>query len=256
MNLGDARVVLRPRSLPDVIDLTLRVCHSTHLKAYAIWSSLTLLPAFLLCVAARVKLGWEWLGVWLLAVVLAGVLQGVFTIGASRLLFSREVSTGQVLGRFLRRLPSYLLTLLILRVVMVCSFVLAPLVPFLPFVHEASLLEDASLRKAMSRTQKLTQRSLGRVIELALFSLAALAAAVVGAEVIGHTLASFVLEIQTPLGSLWEEGGSVFALAGLFIAVPYLATLRFLTYIDLRTRKEGWDLQLELSAIRAGEKAA
>jgi hypothetical protein len=43
------------------------------------------------------------------------------------------------------------------------------------------------------------------------------------------------------------------ALLGLFWVVPYLATAKFLLYIDLRTRKEGWDLQLKLAAFSQAE---
>jgi len=30
----------------------------------------------------------------------------------------------------------------------------------------------------------------------------------------------------------------------LFLSVPLVATLRFLAYIDNRTRREGWDIQV------------
>jgi hypothetical protein len=39
------------------------------------------------------------------------------------------------------------------------------------------------------------------------------------------------------------------ALLGLFWVVPYLASAKFLLYIDQRTRKEGWDLQLKLMSF-------
>ena len=42
------------------------------------------------------------------------------------------------------------------------------------------------------------------------------------------------------------------AIAGLFASLPLVATLRFLAYIDIRTRREGWDIQvrfLELGRV-------
>jgi hypothetical protein len=37
--------------------------------------------------------------------------------------------------------------------------------------------------------------------------------------------------------------------------IPYVATARFLAYLDLRTRSEGWDIQTRFAAIalRAAE---
>ncbi len=251
MNIHDARVVLRPRSLPDVIDLTLRLCHSAHARAYALWTALTLVPAYAFCLWVQSHLGGKWDAVWLVAVPLWGLLQGVFTIGAGRLLFDRNVSTAAVLRRFLSRLPMYALTLVAMRVVPAITFVAAPVVLMFPFIHEAVLLEDASLVTAVTRSQRLTRKSGALSFELGIVSLAMIGLWIAGAEILGHTLAGFVFEIRSPIPSLWENGGSPFALAGFFLAAPYVATLRFLAYIDLRTRKEGWDLQLELSALRA-----
>jgi hypothetical protein len=249
MNVHDARVVLRPRSLPDVIDLTLRVCHSAHARAYALWGALTLLPAYLFCLWLQVKWHTNWFQVWLLAIALVGLIQGVFTIGAGRLLFAEKVSTGQVLRRWLSRLWAYVVTLTGLRALPAISMVASPVVLMFPFIHEAVLLEDAGVGKAVTRSQRLTRQSGALAFELGVLILLIQALAVAGAEILGHTLTSFVFQINTPIPSLWEDGGSPFALAGLFLAAPYVATLRFLTYIDLRTRKEGWDLQLQLTAL-------
>jgi hypothetical protein len=254
MNVHDARVVLRPRSLPDVIDLTLRVCHSAHARAYAVLAALTLLPAYGLCLLLQQRFHWPWLAVWLVALPLAGLLQGVFTVAAGRLLFAERVPTGAVLRHFAARLFSYGWTLLVLRVLPVVMVVGAPLIFLFPFLHEAVLLEDAGLTRAASRSGRLTKTSRALAVELGLLALSMQALAILVAEVLGQALVDLVFEIHTPIAHLWDDGGSPFALAGLFVAVPYVATARFLTYIDLRTRKEGWDLQLELSRLGAEER--
>jgi hypothetical protein len=252
--VDDARVVLRPRSLPDTIDLTLRVCHSAHARAYAVLASLTLLPAYALCLWLHQRWAWAWGSVWVVAVLLVGVLQGVFTIAAGRLLFSEKLAIGGVLRRFVARVVTYSATLVVLRALPALTMVLLPVVLMFPFIHEAVLLEDSGLMRAVTRSQRLTKGSGAVAFELGMLILLTQALAICGMEIVGHTLAGFVFEIQTPLPSLWEHGGSPFALAGLFAAAPYVATLRFLTYIDLRTRKEGWDLQLQLASLRAREE--
>ena len=66
----------------------------------------------------------------------------------------------------------------------------------------------------------------------------------------GYTrLFDFVLQVGKPFGSLIDEGGSASSLLGLFLAVPYWATARFLLYVDLRTRRDGWDVQVRFMAL-------
>ena len=52
-----------------------------------------------------------------------------------------------------------------------------------------------------------------------------------------------------PVGSLWSDGGSGFAVIGALLSAPFVASASFLGYIDLRTRKEGWDIQLRFMAL-------
>src|SRR5262249_4133402 len=57
------------------------------------------------------------------------------------------------------------------------------------------------------------------------------------------------LQLGVPAGELWTDGGSGFAVLGALLAVPVVAAVRFLGYVDLRTRKEGWDIQLRFVAL-------
>ena len=85
--------------------------------------------------------------------------------------------------------------------------------------------------------------------------LATLALPFVGALVgdqLGNAVVGFVLQLGKPTGDLLTEGGSGFAVAGALLAAPVAAAARFLGYIDLRTRKEGWDIQLRFLAVAAG----
>ena len=74
---------------------------------------------------------------------------------------------------------------------------------------------------------------------------------VIASEVLGQGLIS-LLELPAVFGSLFDDGGSVMALLGLFASIPFLTGARFLTYIDNRTRRDGWDVQVRLMTLAAG----
>ena len=252
MNLSDARIVLRPRSLGETLDLALRWQASVGGGLYLRLWALCMLPAAVGCWAAQEFLDWEWPAVWTLAVGLATLLQGVFTVAASRLMFERDVATVSVLDQFLRRLPVYLLALFISRLYLFVGALLVVLIPWawahVAFVHEALLLEGQGAVAGVKRAGNFASGHHGRVIVMLMCQGLALCAFVMGADQVGYALFDFVLQIGRPFGELWEDGGSLFALLGFFGAVPYLVTVRFLQYIDARTRTDGWDIQLTFLA--------
>ncbi|MFO7562959.1 MAG: hypothetical protein R6X02_09985 [Enhygromyxa sp.] len=263
MKLDAARVVLRPRSQSELFDLGLRFATAPAARLYAKLGALTLLPAWALCVAAHQLLGWTWEQVWLLAIALATPIQGVFTVAIGRMMFAEEVRLGEVLGQYLRRLPAYLGTLLLSRAMIAITslafFLVIP--PFwmwgrCAYVHEACLLEQASPVDAITRASRMIARNLVSTVGLLLLmSLAAAGFVFVAEMLIIVGLFEFVLQLGRPFGSLFDDGGSIAALLGLFLAVPYWATVRFLAYIDLRTRRDGWDVQLRFMAIQARARA-
>jgi hypothetical protein len=272
VNLGRARVVLRVRPLTDVFDLALRVLAENPL--YRRLSLALLLPAWAITLGLRYGLHWGWRPVWAVAISLGVVLSGPFTVATGQLLFEEEARARAVLGRFARRLGTYLFALFLYRAplgalmflmllyggggeMIVLAILLGPLVAFLfarrAFIHEVVLLEGGG--GWARRTKQIVRHYAGTAFGLVFGSLAAQIACVVSVELIVQAVLDFVLQLGTPFGTL-GDGGSPFALAGLFLAVPYVAVARFLTYVDLRTRKEGWDLQLKFAAIAAAEGEA
>jgi hypothetical protein len=258
MNLGASAIVLRPRSLAEILDLACRLSCSLALGLYLRLSALVLLPCLGLCLALRHALHWEWRAVWAVAIALGVLVQGVFTVAVGRLLFSEALTARQVLALYGRRLGAYLGMLFLSRILLAVAalpFLLGlPLAwPRLFFVHEASLLEGAGAMEAMRRSSRFSGRDLGGV----LVALAAVLATQVGfvlvAESLGDFLVNSVLQLGKPFGALFADGGSVYALAGFFLSVPYFVTARFLQYIDARTRSDGWDVQLRFMAIAARE---
>lgn len=258
MNLGASAIVLRPRALAETLDLACRLSCSLALGLYLRLAAVVLLPCLAGCLALRYAVDCSWTLVWAVAVTLGAITQGVFTVAIGRLLFSGALTTGGVLRLFGGRLGSYLAMLFLSRALLVLSalpfFLGLPFVwPRLLVVHEASLLEGAGPADAISRASRfIVGRTLRAFVAITAF-LVLHAGISITAELLGQGLVNELLQLGTPFGELFKDGGSPFALAGFFLAVPYLATARFLYYVDSRTRSDGWDVQVRFMAIAALE---
>jgi hypothetical protein len=253
VNLGEARIAFRPRTLAETFDLALRWVPGVGGRLYLVIGLLFLLPAALGCYALQALLELSWPAVWTFAAVLAMVLQGLYTVAASRLMFEGDVTVRSVIAQFARKLPSYLGALLATRIIAALGLLVVLAFPatwaYGAFVHEASLLEGHGPTAAVRRAGAFTARQYGNVILMGFGQLLALFAFVASADQIGYVLLDFVLQVGRPFGALFEDGGSAGALIGFFAAIPFLTAVRFLMYIDGRTRRDGWDIQLAFLAV-------
>lgn len=252
MNLLDAKVELRLRTLPEVLDLALLFC-ARHLWLYTRLATWALLPSLLVCVAARWLLDVPWGYVWLIALGLGGVAQGAYTLAAGRLLFEDTFKARSLIGPFLQKLPSYLVALLASRfIIFGGAIVFLLLLPSaavrMLFVHETTLLEGGG---GVKRSASFAKRQAIAVSFLSLTILLTWFLGPVIGDMIGQIVVNWILQAGKPFGSLWNDGGSLFALAGFFAVLPWIATARFLAYTNIRTRKEGWDIQLKFMGIAA-----
>src|SRR5262249_10943979 len=128
VNLLAARVVLRPRSLADVLDLAVPFCLANR-RPLGVLSLLVLGPIAVLAGYMRLRAHADWNLVWLAVAGAAFLVEGIFTVAVGELMFreAREVRVRAVLGRFARRLPAYLLMSIVRDVVMAASaFLLVP----------------------------------------------------------------------------------------------------------------------------------
>jgi len=258
LNLVESRVALRPRSMSDAIDLAGPFCVANRrfMLPLVFWVSAA---GGLLAYACRVQAGWPWHAVW---VAMAGYLliaSGIYTVAAGELLFRAptDVRVWRVLARFGRRLPPFLLARLAQVVVLAFFAALAfPLPIFaarLLFSSEAVLLESASGLGGLARSGRLVFRRGVPVFGLSLAIVCAPFLFAMAADLLGNTLVDMVFEMGRPVGSLWSDGGSGYAVAGALLSLPFVASASFLGYIDLRTRKEGWDIQLRFMALADAE---
>lgn len=259
MNLLAARVVLRQRSLADVLDLAVPFCLMNK-RPLGVLAVIVLGPLAALVAYLRIAKQWPWGGLWALIGCAAFVLEGVFTVALGELLFQepRNVRVRGLLRRFFRRLGACLVAFVVRCVVLAASTVLIVMPFFLAppsmFMTEALLLENATLGKALERSRALARNRLFGCLGLWLATLTLPAFGAIAMDVIGNSVLGFVLQMGSPTGELFEHGGSGLAVLGALLCIPIAAAMRFLYYIDLRTRKEGWDIQLRFVAL--AEQAA
>jgi len=262
MNLNAARVELRVRGATDVLDLAAPLALRSW-RVFAPLAATVLLPAFAACLVARYRLGWPWPAVWVLAAVLGAFTQVPFTLACGELLFAapRDVRVRPLLRRSLARLPAFFVSYVITRLCHLAGSMVLVLPLFTTswffVVPEVLLLERASPLGALGRSMRAVRGRGGAAFGVSLALLLLAGAGVVAGEVLGSSIVNTVLQLGEPFGQLWQKGGTPYALAGFFLTVPLIASARFLAYTDLRTRKEGWDIQLRFMAIAAeAEEAA
>ncbi len=258
MNLGNAGVVLRPRSLAESVDLALTWCVKVGRGTYLRLALVVLLPAAIGCWLLRALLDWEWAAVWVVAGLVASFLQAPFTMAAGAMMFEQDVTARAVLGRFLRRLPATFFVWIIAQLVLGLGLLLAFVGvvwtwPRVVFTREIVLLEGQSVGAALTRARNFVARQTGDALFLIGAQACVIAVFILCFDQVDAALFDLALQLGRPFGEI-EDGGSLFALLGLFASVPYLSTIRFLRYVDGRTRRDGWDLQLAFLALRVAEE--
>lgn len=260
MNLEGARVVLRPRTPSEIFDLAFRYCAALALPLYLRLAAIVLLPCLLLCGYVHVLTDGEWPLTWALAFALGGFVQGVFTIAASRLLFEPKPRALGIILTALRRLPALSVALLVHGLLLAAGAFVAVGSFFVwvwhTYLYEAVLLENQGPFAAIGRASALVKHKFGAALVTCTGSAALVVLGVVSAELLLGSLVDWVLQLGQPFGTLWDDGGSPYALIGFFAALPLVATARFLSYIDGRTRQDGWDIQLRFMSIAAADSTA
>jgi hypothetical protein len=251
VNVLSTRVALRERTLAEVFDLAFRFVVVRGGRAYLKLWLLSCAPALVACILLR-RAELDWAAVWALAIVGFVIAQVPFTLSASRLLLDDQLVLGSVVRSWLPRIPGQLLMhTLSLAMLAVGALVVIP-VPFVAarflYLPEITLLEGSGLIRAYERGTRLCKNRMAHAVETSFLLLSIWAAFVLGAEVTGQAVQVDLLSFPAPADSL-TGGGSWFALFGFFAAVPFIATARFLAYIDGRTRREAWDVQLRFTDL-------
>ena len=245
-----ARVAFHDRAFVDVMDLALRFV-AVHARLYAKVAAMVLVPCAVVTIGAAWAFGWVF--GWVVALLLSFVAQVPFTVLASRLVFQDVVDARAVVRAAAREVPRIVAMRLAwaLLVALGALFLLAPgayAASLFLFVDEVMILERSRIAPAFGRAQRISTGAMfDSVVGLAMVSLVPLLAIVL-ADVGGRAFIEEILQFRAPAPA-WSEGGSVLAVLGWFGVMPYVTTARFFTYLNVRTRAEGWDIQTRFAAI-------
>jgi hypothetical protein len=255
MDLKLARVALRERSILEVLDLAVAFV-SRHRAAYLRTMLVACVPPYVVACMFGAFAGWEW--AWVTAVLLGAAAQAPFTILASRLVFEGEVRARDAVSAALRAMPKVVVVRLAQLLGTVASLA-ALVVPgvlaagAMLFVSEAFLLERADVGAVFGRSRRLASTRFDVAVGGVFALTVVVAGAVLLGDVAGRSVVSDVLEFRAP-PSMFEAGGGWLPMLGFWIVVPFVATARFLLYLDFRTRSEGWDVQTRFAAIAARDE--
>jgi hypothetical protein len=242
-------VHIRERSLLDLLDLALVV-----VRRWPVTLGLAALAGIVPFAALN-----AWAGrtdglrdVYVDAIVLpwfeAPLATAPLTVVLGGLMFGERPSPGRV-ARALRRayFPLILYQVIIRGLLFFTVFVIPTR---LPFLNEVILLEGGSWRKAARRSAGLcgdqgTELFFQWMVQL-FFGFLFVVIFWSGTNVLVNALFGSELTWDEP--GLADLRGFTFGL-GLWLAIAFFGVVRFLTYIDQRTRLEGWEVTLRLKAV-------
>jgi hypothetical protein len=239
--------------LLETLDLALPFMRQLGGRLYLWLTAVLVLPGLAAVAALHYALGLEWFWIWLIGLVMASLLEGAFTVAAGQLMFSPTVRLRDVLLQYGRSLGALSLARGVSWLfILLSSFTIVfPLILWIrhQFIHEVVALEGVRAR-ALDRSRRIASEGGAPGAALGIWLLFGRIFMVVGAELVLGSLVDEVFELGQPLGTLWQHGGSLYALAGLFASIPFIATARFLAYVDQRTRTDAWDVQVRFLGIR------
>ncbi len=250
MNLDRMTIAVRRRSVAELYDLALLVLrrHFLPLTVLAVGGALPwlLLDRWLLADVAQPVMAWYWL--LLLLAVQAPLATAPLTAYLGEAMFSETPS----LRRALRTaLGAWQLLLQIGVLYGVLAWL--PLLLFLapPHAVAVAVLENQTGRAAWTRANTLRTAWANGWPSHLLLAAAVLVATVlmlVGTlDALQHLLTTArALPDWLELLPALDPATSVLPIVGGFAALAYLAIVHFLTYLDLRTDREGWDIDLAL----------
>jgi len=251
---ADAHIVLRPRGVVESADLGVRLAMA-HVGPVARLSAIVLPLGLLATLGAERRYGLTAAQTWCVAIVLATAAEAPYTLVAGAVALRGPMRVRDALrDRYGSVIACALLRWFVLGIH--CLAIATIFIPYmftlsaLLFVPEVVMLER-NARNALQRSSRIVQTMTGRALATAVLLLCVRAGCVILGEVGLRSLVEIVLETRGTSRSLWSDGVSPYALAGFWLAVPAIAVLRYAAYIDLRTLREGWDVQRRFQRMAA-----
>lgn len=258
--LDNHRIVIRERGYLELLDLSLRVLRNQagplFLALLAGVGPLVVLNAWLLNLAAAAPgkgPPWMFLISMLIAVLWEVPLATApATMCLGRALFNQPLEARQIAREFAQSLPQLLFYQILIRGLLMAT-VVGSVVPFIvnPYLNEVILLERNPWRAAgnesisTGRRSSLLHRDQGGDLFVR-WILSVVIAAILVVAFWGSLSAAarWLLSERDWTGML----DTCLYPAALWMAAAYFTVVRFLAYLDLRIRREGWEVELLMRA--------
>ena len=263
MQLDQTRIAIRERSFPAILDLGLHVTRA-NFGPLLFWLAIGATP-FLLADYALLyyypepQQPNEWTGYFLLLAMLIvwqlPLATAPVTLYLGRAMFAQHTSVRKLLADLAHALPQLFWYQLVLR------GLLTPwCIPWFylfvsrPFLNEVILLERTPFRRRPAAPMSTGRRTsaLHAAMQGELFA-RWLLALLFGAALLASAYLSVVELRDVLLGAgTWGWRGTTLALPlVLWLVIGYFTVVRFLAYLDLRIRREGWEVELLMRAEAA-----
>ena len=258
MRLDELQVEIRPRTAGQTAAIAARMLQHRPFPLLAACACYALGSFGLAYLILRV---FSWHPVWafLLVPLLAPIFSPPLTTTVGHLVFTPKVTFGVVARQTARRFFPFLLLFLVNRVLLILGLA-ALIVPGLYlwraswFLGPIVLLEGASISTSLRRGRRFAAGFNGHVLAHA----ANLAALLLYLCLATASLLHFLFVKVYGLTFTWlanltltDNYYSLLLLAAFSIAAPFCTLVWFFVYLDVRTRKEGWDLEIAFRARAA-----
>jgi len=258
MQLDETRIAIRERSFGEILGLALQVARSCAVPLFLAGLVGTLpfalLNGWLLYEVLQDDLWYEFPGGYWTMMIALVALEAPFAtapiaVYLGRMTFAAEISLRAMVVDLVRSIPQMLVVQGLLR----CLLMPILCVPYWmsPYMNELVLLERNPLfaGKAKRLTTMRRSRNLHGSNGGELFGRWILATAAGGILLLAFCIGGETLVVQL---TNWEITPTfrhlVLYPAALWIVVGWMAVVRFLSYLDLRIRREGWEVELQMRA--------
>ncbi len=266
MKLDQARIVIRERNFGELLGLALQVSRAhfgSLLMLGAIGVAVPLMANYFLLRGFLSRFeydhnpgGYWWAMAYLIAIE-APIATAPITLYLGQMTFAEQISMRALWSNFWGSLPQMFVLQFVVRAVLIPLFLL----PYLraPYLSELILLERNRLFvsksqpiSTMKRSANLHRNNGGELFSRWLLSLAAggLLLAMLAVGVIAGLSTLFSVNLD-------EIDTSLYVIpVCLWMVVAFFAVVRFLSYLDLRICREGWEIELLMRAEAERMRAA
>ena len=264
MQLDKTRIAIRQRTWPDILDLALHVCRDHAgglLAAVAIGAAPMVLLNYLLLRGDLIGIDYQfewpsdyfWLTL-LLTFIELPLGTSLVTLYLGQVLFVDSANPRQIASHLWSSLPQLLLVQGLLRGLLALPITWVIPYSLWPFANEIILLERNPLVARQEGQLSTRRRSSALHSDMSGdFFIRSIGAAILASFLVS----ALVLTVWTLFGLIsgrWNFDWWVYAIVfpwAIWTVAGYFAVARFLSYVDLRIRREGWDVDLCLRAERA-----